>query len=498
MGMGSLMATRPAVVLVWFALPGVTAQPGAANSWIAGVVYEQTGKTARPLPRAFVSVWSSGGELLGTTRANATGRYQFVNLPQGRLALEASKPGYQTRLAAGRAGSSIVIDCSKGCAQDGADFELSRGAAVTGIVVDRAGEPVSRARVSIQRTGDEEALKDTSDDRGRFRIAGLRAGQYTLTVEGRPPGGQPENFSETLEIGDGEQIDGLTITLGSRGSFTFAGRLGGIPFGEGYRTWVSLHALDGSHPRLQASVAGDGSFKFDSVPAGRYLGRAYAVERGTLSRSEYLLDVIDVRGEIRGLTLQPVGSASVTGTVEVAAGTIPPGATVQLTSVDGFGYQWFRCGGGKREFELSGVVPGTYRIHARTGRFYVKGLKLGENLETSNEVTLSPGTNQFTVVVAADHGLVYGTVRDPETRQLLPHAQVALEGDRGKLVVQTDQAGRFEFGSVIPGEYRICAWTNIAPEAIDDEASWQRGDCASKFIPIAAESDIEIDLHAAP
>ncbi len=492
------MGTRLAAVVAWSALLGMTPQPGAANSWVAGVVYERTDTTTRPLPRAFVSVWSSGGELLGTSRANATGRYQFVNLPQGRLVLEASKPGYQTRLAAGRAGSRIVIDCSKGCAQDGADFEMSRGAAVTGMVVDRAGEPVNRARVSVQRSGDDEALKDTSDDRGRFRIAGLRAGQYTLTVEGRPPGGRPETFSETLTIGDGEQIDGLTITLGSRGRFTLAGRLGGVPCGEGYRTWVSLHALDGSHPRLQASATDDGSFKFDSVPAGRYLGRAYAVERGTLNRSEYLLDVIDIRGDIQGLTLQPVGTASVAGTVEVAAGTIPPGATVQLTSVDGFGYQWFRCGGGRREFELSGIVPGTYRVHARTGRFYVKGLKLGENLETSNEVTLSPGTNQFTVVVAADHGLVYGTVRDPETRQLLPQAQVALEGDQRKLVVQTDQVGRFEFGAVVPGEYRICAWANIAPDAIDDEASWQRGDCASKFIPIAAASEIEIDLHAAP
>ena len=478
------------------------AQLAWGASWVEGTVYLREGDAIRPLPRAFVSVSSAGGELLGTTRTDDAGRYRFVNLPPDRLIVTASKPGFQTRLAAGRAGVRIVLDCSGQCAQSSADFELSRDAVITGVILDRLGEPIMRARVSVRRTetssGSEGISQDTSDDRGRFRIAGLRPGTYTLIAQGRLPGGQPETVTRTVTIAEGEQLDGLSITLGGGGVFRLGGRLAGVPSGEGYRTWIEAYLRDGSNRRMQAAVAPDGSFEFDAVTAGRYLGRAFAVERGTLNRSEYLLGVIDVQADLQGLTLQPIEAARVSGRVEVAAGTIPPGATVQFTSVDGFGYRWFRCGEGKQEFDLSGLVPGSYRVHVRSGAFYVKGLKLGGDLETSNEVTLSPGPYQITVVVAADHGLVSGTVWNPETRRKVPNAQVALQGDRGTLVVQSDQAGRFVFGRVIPGEYRICAWANISPEEIEDDGSWQRGDCAFKHIPIAAASEIEIDLHAVP
>ncbi len=480
----------------------LSVQVGWSQSWVQGTVRERAGDLVRPLPHAFVSVSSPAGEPHGVTRTDGHGRYRLVGLPPERLIVTAFKPGFQARDAAGRSGARVVIDCSRQCAQDGLDFELFRGAVITGVVVDLLGEPVSRARVAVQPAGAvseaAQPAQDTSDDRGRFRIAGLRPGRYRLAVEGRLPSGQPERYSQDVSLAEGEQLEDLTITLGSQGSFPVTGRLGGVPYGEGYRTWITLRALDGSNRRHQANVAGDGSFRFDPVPAGRYLGRAFAVERATFERSEYLLDVIDVRAEIQGLILQPVSPARLTGTVEVAAGVIRPNATVQLTSLDGFGHRWFRCGGGKREFDLSGVIPGTYRMHARSAGFYVKGIKIGESMETSNIVNLGPGHNQLTVVVAADHGLVSGTVRDPVTRELLPHAQVALQGPRGTLSTQTDQVGRFEFGAVIPGEYRICAWAGIAPEAIEDEASWQRGDCAFKYIPIAAQSEIEIDLHAAP
>ena len=49
---------------------------------------------------------------------------------------------------------------------------------------------------------------------------------------------------------------------------------------------------------------------------------------------------------------------------------------------------------------------------------------------------------------------------------------------------------------MIPGEYRICAWADIAPEAVEDEASWEQAGCADRIIPIDPASEIEIDLRA--
>ena len=86
----------------------------------------------------------------------------------------------------------------------------------------------------------------------------------------------------------------------------------------------------------------------------------------------------------------------------------------------------------------------------------------------------------------------------PTTGRPLPHGRVALDGDGGRLRVQSDQAGRFLFGKVIPGEYRICAWADIAPERVADEAEWERAGCENKIIPIDPDSEVEIDLTAAP
>ena len=144
------------------------------------------------------------------------------------------------------------------------------------------------------------------------------------------------------------------------------------------------------------------------------------------------------------------------------------------------------------------MTPGSYRIHSRSTQFYVKGLKSGRRLEPADAVHLSSGNNRLTIVVAADHGRVFGTVRDPGTTFPLPHARVALQGNREEHVVQADQTGRFLFGKVIPGDYRICAWADIAPDEVANEAAWEAAGCAQKIIPIDPDSEIEIDLRASP
>ena len=101
-------------------------------------------------------------------------------------------------------------------------------------------------------------------------------------------------------------------------------------------------------------------------------------------------------------------------------------------------------------------------------------------------------------MVAAEHGRVYGTIHEPGTGQPLPLARVALDGAKGMRPLQADQNGRFSFDRVVPGEYRICAWTDIDPNLISEEASWEAAGCEEKVIPVAPDSEVEIDLTATP
>ncbi len=496
------MGARLVALLASSAVAAIAVQPGGAESWVQGVAYERTGTERHPLSGTFVSAWSSFGQLLGTTRTDAAGRYQFVNLPQARFTLEASRAGYLTLQAAGRAGSRATLDCSRGCRQSGLDFELSRGAVVAGAVLDAMGDPVSRAAVSLRNVAaspsNESASTGATDDRGRFRIAGLSAGAYTLTVQRRTPTGQDETLSKSLNVREGESVADLQLVVGGQGSFRVAGSVSGIPFGEGYRTWVEIRPLSGSTRALQANVGQDGRFRFDSVIAGRYSAGAAVVKVGTVERSDYFLDAIDVQTDTDGITLQPIQPATALGSLEVAAGALPPGAVLRFTSKDGFGSRWARVRGAQRQYELTGLRPGAYRVETDSAEFYVKGIKTAGETGSPDGVILSPGPNRLTVLAAADQAQVLGTVLGPEQGRPLPYARIALSGDRGKYTVQADQAGHFMFGKVIPGEYHICAWTNIAPERVDDAVTWEKTGCQLTAVTIDPFGRVEIDIPASP
>lgn len=483
-------------------LPAMNAQPGAGGSWVQGAAYEKTGEVLRALPRVFVSISSPGGDLLATNRTDGNGRYQFVNLPQGRFVLEASKPGYLTRPAAGRAGSRIVVECSSGCRQSGMDFELFQGALVAGVVLNASGEPVSRAVVSLRRVdvpaSKEERSSHATDDLGGFRIAGLRAGKYILTVQRRAASGHDAVLTKALTLAEGERLVDLALTVGSQESFRLTGSLSGIPFGEGYRTWVEMRPVGGSAPAPVAAVGANGRFHFDSVIAGRYVASAVAVGLGQVERNVYMLDVLEVVRDTDGIVFQPVEPAAVEGTVEVAAGALPPGAVIQFTSGDGFGYRWTRVRAADRHFELTGLRPGAYRIEADSTAFYVKGVKNSEGIERPSAVILSPGRNRLAVVAAADQAVVFGTVQEPKAGSPLPHARIGLKGDLAEYSAETDQAGRFLFGKVIPGEYRICAWANLALPNVEDNTIWERPGCQSRTVSIDPFSRFAIDVPATP
>ena len=128
----------------------------------------------------------------------------------------------------------------------------------------------------------------------------------------------------------------------------------------------------------------------------------------------------------------------------------------------------------------------------------MRGLRQGEDIVPADDVTVSPGTNELVIVVAADQSKVYGKIRSPHSSEPLPHARVALDGAVGKLSVLADQRGCFIFERVIPGEYRICAWSDIPVDEVEDEIRWEQAGCANKIIPVEPDSQVEIDLRAAP
>ena len=116
---------------------------------IRGRVLSETGT---PVRRAQVRI--TGADVGGrTATTDADGRYEFLDLPDGRFTISATKAGYvtvqygQTRpLEPGK-----PIELADKQTLDKADLVMPRGSVITGRIVDETGEPVADALVTAMR-----------------------------------------------------------------------------------------------------------------------------------------------------------------------------------------------------------------------------------------------------------------------------------------------------------------------------------------------------------
>lgn len=136
-----------------------------------------------------------------SVRTNDLGEFRLVTLPPGRYFLQVSP------LSGDREPQTTdPIDMRTVVQQDGIDIRVPRaasaavargGAAVSGRVVDRDGDPVRGANVVLSRA--HFALAGVTDDRGEFRLAHLAAGDYSLRVTPPKASGEALPCDEALQ-----------------------------------------------------------------------------------------------------------------------------------------------------------------------------------------------------------------------------------------------------------------------------------------------------------
>ena len=94
------------------------------------------------------------------------------------------------------------IELRDGETRDNVDIALWRAFAVEGRVVDDAGEPIANADVNISQWDGPSTMSMArprlTDDRGMFRIFGLRPGQYRICADGGRHFGPSEDVGDKL------------------------------------------------------------------------------------------------------------------------------------------------------------------------------------------------------------------------------------------------------------------------------------------------------------
>ena len=86
-----------------------------------------------------------------------------------------------------------MLELAEGEQLDGIDFRLHRGAVITGVITDDAGDPLPDVWVQVMRErfgpdGRSISLENRTpvpirtDDEGRYRVYALRPGMYGVTA----------------------------------------------------------------------------------------------------------------------------------------------------------------------------------------------------------------------------------------------------------------------------------------------------------------------------
>jgi len=430
-----------------------TPTPPATSSITGRVV---TADTGRPVKRAQVMISGTGRGGRGAT-TDDQGVYSITSLAAGSYTVSASKNGFVDAIYGQRRplqpGTPIqLLDNQQATS---VDLRLIRGGVITGRVLDEDGEPLMRAVVSIQRyqylQGNRQltpAGADQTDDRGVYRVFGLPAGDYYVSVSvsglgqiiGRglqqlamgagafgPGGGrggrggfgalnevEASGYAPTyypgvvaasdagkIAVGPGQEVGGIDFQIQLVPFATVGGLVGGAANNGGITVTLAPQDTNARGPLggtiMNGRTAQDGSFSIRNVPPGRYL--AIARSGGRQDDQRIGVQPVVVNGQnIGGLTISLQPEITVSGNIIVDSAGTPAPTDYSAFRVDAPEVNPLPAGGGPGgrgggPFGTSGraATNGSFSVpNLVPGRHYVRitGQGLTQGLTTGTQWNL--------------------------------------------------------------------------------------------------------------
>ncbi len=405
------------------------------------------------------------------------GSFVLDEVPAGKWVVEAFARGYQP-------GSASGLTVAEGDAVEGVDVRLSKGAVLSGRVLEaQSGRPIIDASVradpsggerrvtAVAFTGEKADNEASTDAEGRYEIGGLSPGAWRVSAS------HPDWSQASAGVEMREALVTLDLRLGKGGAVAGTVLAGGRPVAGAQ---VALSPSGEGGFRVNSGLLGGGDQAGLSDEAGRFRFERLAPGRYSLVASLREQSSAAVEAAVTGEAVQEVqltlaAGALVRGVVRGLPDAQLAGVSVSARCQDYFASARTGAGGA---FELSGVPEGTVTLNANAGDF------LTSTRNASATLTIAPGQTEASAEIVFEPGY---RVEGHVTRGGKPvsDAFVTASPESGGIrgaTSRTDEAGAFALDGLQEGRYRITAVGSGAP--------------ISKTVDVSG--DTSVDLEAPP
>ncbi len=447
---------------------------------ISGTVLSALHKV--PLAASKVTLSTADGSPLRTVTADRRGRFIFDALPAGAYKVSAGRANYATGRYGQRAWNEVgrPITLAPGAAFT-VEILLHRLGVITGTVVDENGEGMPDFRVraitaaSYGVTG-RVSSEGVTDDRGVFRIVGLKPGFYYVATGaqqleegyGLLPTFYPQHLSLTaaqvVQVDIDRETSNVQIQPLPGRLLRLAGRVNN-PWGRaGPLVRLTLFRDEESRD-AQADVAGN--FSFSGLTPGRYtlVGQVQLSPGNKLAGYQPVEIDRDIEGV--GLSLSAAPDVRVRVVDEKDADLNDPQVVIFLSRIENFArtpplrVERQRFTG---MLAALGLMPGEWRFYAICPESLVMDSVTVDGKDALGGFALMPGQRATAAIrLAPRAGLARGRVLDsgqpaPGVSVLCypldPANRYRLGGYRSQ---KAGLNGEYRFGGLPEGEYLIFA-----------------------------------------
>jgi Carboxypeptidase regulatory-like domain len=504
--------------------PSAEVRPaGRATASVQGRVAKDPG--GEPVKKALVELiaenQTEGGDYTAVTGPD--GGFRVEGVVPGRYRLFVERTGYMEVEKHHARPEGRVLTLTAGQEVTDLLVRLQAAAVVDGRVTDEDGDPLPDAQVTVLRqtfaaghSHWQQAGAERTNDLGEYRIAGLAAGNYYVSVNPPPdfrnliagtsntpaadtktnpptayattyyPGTQDLRQASPIQLHAGDEFP-VNFSLAPSPSIVIRGSIASLAGGASSAI-VMLQSKDFNLTLNGAEIHNDGTFEIHDVAPGAYTVVA------TVSGATPLMarQALQVGSEnIEGLRLVPQSGGWVHGRLRVESklpGRVDLGQFfLSLGSAEGDddllsalslgeGFATVTHVGGDGSFEWKNVPPGHYYIDlagdpGASADWFIKSVAAGGRDATDPGFSVGGGVAAVDLVASANGAAIDGVVANAKgeaqanaTVVAVPEARFRSRIDRYRKTV-SDQSGHFVLHGLPPGEYTLFAWESVDGDA---------------------------------